>query len=63
MTQTSRGKFERLPRTTAEFTLRAFDGCGLRGHLPARPALAPHIRFLFIGSRVCSTLLSDPISR
>src|SRR5208282_5751213 len=23
----------------------------------------PHIRFLFIGSRVCSTLLSDPASR
>src|SRR5258708_29969642 len=29
---------------------------------PARPTLAPHIRFLFIDSRFCSTLLSDPPS-
>ncbi len=47
MTQTSRGKFDRLPRTTAGFTLCAFDGYGLRGHWPARPTLTPHIRFLF----------------
>src|SRR5947209_1528430 len=31
--------------------------------MPARPALTPQIRFLYIGSRVCSTLLSDPASR
>src|SRR5207244_6547045 len=36
--QISRGKFDRLPRTTAEFTTNAFDGYGLHGHLPARPA-------------------------
>src|SRR5262249_27634086 len=35
----SRGKFIRFQRATAGFTTRAFDGYGLRGHLPARPAL------------------------
>ena len=38
----SRGKFDRLPRTTAGFTLRALDGYGLRDHWPARPLLTPH---------------------
>jgi len=61
--QISRGKLDRLQRTTAESTLRALDGYGLRGHLPARPTLTPPIRFLSIGSRLCSTLLSDPASR
>src|SRR5437588_1045127 len=36
--QISRGKFARLRRATAGFTTSAFDGYGLRGHLPARPA-------------------------
>ena len=36
--QTSRGKTDRLHRTPAEFTTPALDGCGLRDHLPARPA-------------------------
>ena len=54
--QISRGKFNRLLRTTAGFTLRALDGYGLCGTEAARPALTPHIRFLFIGSRICSTL-------
>src|SRR5262250_1836723 len=36
--QISRGKFIRLQRATAEFTTSAFDGYGLRGQLPARPA-------------------------
>src|SRR5947207_15546712 len=57
--QTSRGKFNRLLRTTAEFTFCALDGYGLRDHWPARPALTPLIRFLYIGSRICSTLLSN----
>ena len=35
--QTSRGKTYRFHRTPAEFTTPALDGCGLRGHLPARP--------------------------
>lgn len=61
--QISRGKFLRLPRTTAEFTFRAFDGSGLRCHMPARPTLTPQIRFLYVGSRVCSMLLSDAPSR
>src|ERR1700688_2564078 len=43
--QTSWGKLSRLPRTVAESTLRIFDGYGLRGTLPARPTLAPCIRF------------------
>ena len=38
MVEISRGKFDRLPRTPAEFTTPVFDDCGLRGHLPARPA-------------------------
>jgi len=37
-TQISRGKLDRLPRATAEFTPCAFDGGGLRDHMPARPA-------------------------
>jgi NAD(P)-dependent dehydrogenase (short-subunit alcohol dehydrogenase family) len=35
----------------------------LRGTLPARPTLAPCIRFLSIDSRVCSMLPSDTASR
>ena len=50
--QISWGKLSRLSCTIAESTLRTFDGYGLRGKLPARPALAPHIRFLFIDSHV-----------
>src|SRR5215471_13699568 len=61
--QTSRGKLNRLRCTAAESTLRALDGYGLRDTLPARPALTPRIRFLSIGSHLCSTLPSDPASR
>src|SRR2546422_7848335 len=43
--QISWGKLNRLPCTIAESTLRVLDGYGLRGKLPARPALAPCIRF------------------
>src|SRR5467141_5307417 len=57
--QISWGNLSRLPRTVAESTLRIFDGYGLRGTLPARPTLAPCIRFLSIDSRVCSMLPSD----
>jgi len=38
MPQISRGKFDCLRRATAGFTTSAFDGYGLRSHLPARPA-------------------------
>src|SRR5450830_243484 len=62
-TQTSRGKFSRLPCTVAGSTLRVLDGYGLRDTLPARPTLTPDIRFLFINSHVCSALPSDPASR
>jgi hypothetical protein len=31
---------------------KAKNGYGLRGKLPARPVLAPHIRYLFIDSHV-----------
>jgi len=37
--QISWGKLSRLLYTAAESTLRTFDGYGLRGKLPARPAL------------------------
>jgi hypothetical protein len=57
------GKLNCLPCTAAACTLRILDGYGLRGNLPARPTLAPYIRFLFIDSHVCSTLPSDPASR
>jgi hypothetical protein len=40
-TQISRGKFDRLRRTTAGSTLRALDGYGLRGYGLARPTLTP----------------------
>src|SRR6266571_3247671 len=43
--QISWGKLSHLPCTIAESTLRVLDGYGLRGKLPARPVLAPCIRF------------------
>src|SRR6266576_4915571 len=61
--QISRGKLNRLRCTTAGSTLRVVDGYGLRDTLPARPALAPCIRFLSIGSHLCFALPSDPASR
>src|SRR5260370_13063012 len=61
--QISRGKLNRLRCTTAGSTLRVLDGYGLRDKSPARPTLAPRIRFLFIGSHLCSALPSDPASR
>jgi hypothetical protein len=63
MQQISRDKFDRFPRATTEFTLCVLDRYGLRDHWPARPTLTPQIRFLYIGSRFCSTLPSDPASR
>ena len=59
----SRGKLDRLLRTTTEFTPCVLDRYGLCDHLPARPTLTPQIRFLYIGSRTCSTLPSDSASR
>ena len=50
--QISWGKLSRLLCTAAGSTLRTFDGYGLRGKLPARPALAPGIRFLSIDSHI-----------
>ena len=61
--QISWGKLSRLLCAVAESTLRTLDGYGLRGKLPARPALTPYIRFLSIDSHVCSTLPSDLASR
>src|SRR5712691_8164768 len=61
--QTSWGKLSRLPCTVAGSTLRVLDGYALRGKSPARPTLAPSIRFLSIDPHVCSTLPSDLASR
>src|ERR1022692_1475824 len=58
--QISWGKHSRLPCTVAGSTFCTFDGYGLRGKLPARPALTPHIRFLSIDSHVCSTASFGP---
>src|SRR5258708_39560359 len=63
MQQLSRDKFDRFPRATTGFTLCVLDRYGLRDHWPARPTLTPQIRFLYIGSRFCSTLPSDPASQ
>ena len=63
MQQISRDKLDCFPRATTEFTLCVLDRYGLRGHWPARPTLTPQIRFLYIGSRFCSTLPSDPASQ
>src|SRR5580698_10663646 len=54
MEQTSRGKFNRLQRAAAEFTTSAFDGCGLRDHLPARPA--PYASYPVLVHRLASLL-------
>ena len=62
-TQISRGNSNCLPCIVAESTFCAFDGYGLRGTVPARPALTPHIRFLFIDSHVRYALLSGAASR
>ena len=60
----SRGKTNRLPRTTAGSTTSALDGYGLRYHYASSPGSGRlPIRFLSIGSRVCSALPSDPTSR
>ncbi len=61
--QLSRGKLNHLQCTTAASTLRALDGYGLRHLALARPTLTPLMRFLFIGSHLCSTLPSDLASR
>src|SRR5215469_391007 len=63
MQQISRDKFDCFLRATTEFTLCVLARYGLRDHWPARPTLTPPIRFLYIGSRICSTLPSDPASR
>src|SRR5277367_6294137 len=54
MWQTSRGKFNRLQRATAGFTTSAFDGYGLRGPLPARPA--PYASYPVLVHRLASLL-------
>src|SRR6516225_4054854 len=61
--QISWGKLSNLLCTVAGSTHFAFDGCGLRGKEPARPALTPCIRFLSIDPHICSMLLSDHDSR
>src|SRR5262249_24842786 len=60
MRQISLGKLNRLRCTAAGSTLRAINGYGLRDTLPARPALAPRIRFLSIGSHLCFAFRPPP---
>src|SRR6266436_2204317 len=64
MQQISRGKFDRLPRTTAGFLppVPLMD-VGFAITCPLARHRRPQIQFLSIGSRVCSTLLSDLSSR
>ena len=54
MRQISRGKFNRLQRTTAGFTTSALDGYGLRVHWPARPA--PYASYPVLVHRLASLL-------
>ncbi len=61
--QISWGNSSRLRRAIAGSTLPVLDGYGLGRARPAGPTLAPHIRFLFIDSRFCYTLPSDPALR
>ncbi len=63
MQQISRDKLDCFLRATTGFTLCVLDRYGLRDHGPARPTLTPQIRFLYIGSRFCSALPSDPASQ
>ena len=61
--QLSRGKLDYFQCTSAASTLCVLDGYGLRNLALARPTLTPLMRFLFIGSHLCSTLPSDLASR
>ena len=61
--QISRGKLVSLRRTTAGFTVGALDGSGLRRLCRLVGRRLPRIRFLSIGSRLCSTLAPDPALR
>ncbi len=62
--QISRGKLDRPRRATAGFTFSALDGYGTSLPLASSSEhCLPHIQFLFIGSRLCSALLSGPASR
>jgi len=54
MRQTSRGKFNRRQRATAESTTSTLDGYGLRGHQPARPA--PYASYPVLVHRLASLL-------
>ena len=59
----SPGKLGRLPRTPAGSTNLALMDMDFAIRCPlVRPSL-PHIRFLFVRSRFCSTLPSDTTSR
>src|SRR5229473_1624598 len=61
--QISWGNSSRLRRAIAGSTLPVLDGYGLCRARPAGPTLTPPIRFLFIDSRFCYTLPSDPALR
>ena len=56
-------KFNRLRHATAGFTTRDVMDTGFAIICPLARHRRPPIRFLFISSRLCSTLLSGPASR
>ena len=63
VTQVSRGKFDRLRRTPAGSTALPLMDVDFAISRPlVRPGM-PRIRFLFVRSRLCSTLPSDTASR
>src|SRR3989338_2997894 len=63
-TQISRGKFDRRHRTPAGSTfLGMMEIADFADPGPLVPPEVPHIRLLFVRSRLCSTLPSDDASR
>src|SRR6516225_10569357 len=59
MTQSSPGKFDRLRRTPAGSTVLALMDLDFATSGPLVRPRMPHIRFLFVRSRLCSALPSD----
>src|SRR5262249_28281501 len=63
MTQASPGKLDRLHRIPAGSTALALMDVDFAISGPLVRPRMPHIRFLFVRSRLCSTLPSDAFAR